>query len=388
MDEPQGQSLAPSEDLFEHAPVGYLSLRADGSISRANATVAAWAGREPSELLGMRFPDLLTVGTRIFYETSAAPLLRMQGQFSEVALEIRTAQGGILPVFAHASSHQEGDGRPPFTRLVLSRALERRRYERELVEARAKATEAEALTRTLLDRERQTSELREQFIAVLGHDLRNPLASISGGANLLAREVSSERGTLVLTLLKGSVVRMSGLIDNLMDFARGRLGGGITLTRKDGVELRAVLDQVVSELRVGAPDREIVTDFARLGPVNCDATRTGQLVSNLLGNALSHGDPAQPVRMRAAVEEGSLVLSIANGGARIAPEAMERLFQPFFRGQVRPRQQGLGLGLHIASEIAKAHGGTLTAASSDDETRFTFQMPSPMPSGVAQASAV
>ena len=181
---------------------------------------------------------------------------------------------------------------------------------------------------------------------------------------------------------------MSGLIDNLMDFARGRLGGGITLTRKDGVELRAVLDQVVSELRVGAPDREIVTDFARLGPVNCDATRTGQLVSNLLGNALSHGDPAQPVRMRAAVEEGSLVLSIANGGARIAPEAMERLFQPFFRGQVRPRQQGLGLGLHIASEIAKAHGGTLTAASSDDETRFTFQMPSQMPSGVAQASAV
>ena len=343
-------------------------MRQDGRVVRANATLADWLGRPQADLPGLKIQDLLTVGTRIFYETNAAPLLRIQGHFSEVALELRTAQGSALPVFAHAASRQ-GDAREPIVRIALSRALDRRRYEREIVEARAQA-------KALLAHERETSELREQFIAVLGHDLRNPLASISAGANLLAREVSSERATRVLSLLKGSVVRMSGLIDNLMDFARGRLGGGITLSRKDGVALEAVLDQVVSELRVGVPDREIVTDFARLGPVNCDPSRTGQLASNLLGNALTHGDPARPVHIRAAVEGGRLVLSVANGGAMIPADAMDRLFQPFFRGQVRPSQQGLGLGLHIASEIAKAHGGTLNAASSDEETRFTFEMPS------------
>ena len=103
----------------------------------------------------------------------------------------------------------------------------------------------------LLD-EQNTSALREQFIAVLGHDLRNPLASIGGGVGLLRKETLSERGAKILDMMHGSVVRMSGLIDNVLDFARGRLGGGVTLTREAHVALEPILQQVVNELRIGA----------------------------------------------------------------------------------------------------------------------------------------
>lgn len=223
--------------------------------------------------------------------------------------------------------------------------------------------------------EQNTSALREQFIAVLGHDLRNPLASILGGVSLLRREAQSERGSKILDLMHGSAVRMSDLIDNVLDFARGRLGGGFALTREADVALEPILQQVVNELRTGAPGRKIETDLSLPDAVNCDPSRFGQMVSNLLANGLTHGDPDTPVRIQASTAGGQLELSVVNGGNPIPPEAMGRLFQPFFRGEARPSQQGLGLGLHIASEIAKAHGGAIEVASTDKETRFTFRMP-------------
>jgi signal transduction histidine kinase len=220
-----------------------------------------------------------------------------------------------------------------------------------------------------------TSALREQFIAVLGHDLRNPLASISGGVSLLRKEAVSKRGAQILDMMHGSVVRMTGLIDNVLDFARGRLGGGIALTRKADVALEPILQQVVNELRIGAQGRTIETDFVLPDPVNCDSTRFGQMISNLLANALTHGRPGEPVRLHAATDGSKLELWVANGGEPIPPETIGRLFQPFFRGEARPSKQGLGLGLHIASEIARAHGGAIEVVSTAQETRFTFRMP-------------
>jgi signal transduction histidine kinase len=223
--------------------------------------------------------------------------------------------------------------------------------------------------------EQNTSALREQFIAVLGHDLRNPLASISGGVSLLRKETLSDRGSQILGMMHGSVVRMASLIDNVLDFARGRLGDGIGLNREPGVGLEPVLRQVVNELRIGSPGRTIETDFTLPDAVNCDPSRIGQMVSNLLANGLIHGGPDEPVRLQAATTGGELEVSVANGGEPIPLEARDRLFQPFFRGHAQPSQNGLGLGLHIASEIAKAHGGTIEVASTSQETRFTFRMP-------------
>ena len=227
---------------------------------------------------------------------------------------------------------------------------------------------------TLLD-ERQTSELREQFIAVLGHDLRNPLASIAAGARMIPKADSRQAISELAGLMQTSINRMSRLIDNVLDFARGRLGGGLSLQRSVREPIEPVLKQVVAELHSSNPARTIDAKFDIREPVNCDAQRIGQLFSNLLGNAIAHGSSERPIEVRAASHGGMFELSVVNSGDPISPQAMEKLFRPFYRGEVGRSQQGLGLGLFIASEIAKAHDGTLKVDSSDKETRFTLQFP-------------
>jgi sigma-B regulation protein RsbU (phosphoserine phosphatase) len=210
---------------------------------------------------------------------------------------------------------------------------------------------------------------------VLGHDLRNPLASIDAGVRMLQKEALGGRGPAIVRLVQSSVSRMAELIDNVLDFARGRLGGGLKLDLNAEARLRPVLEQVVAELRSAWPERAIETALVIDQPVNCDRARIAQLLSNLLGNALTHGAPDAPARVSASSDGDVFVLSVENKGEPIPPGTVDRLFQPFFRGAGRTGQQGLGLGLYIASEIARAHGGTLTVASSPERTRFTLRMP-------------
>ncbi len=223
--------------------------------------------------------------------------------------------------------------------------------------------------------ERESAALREQFIAVLGHDLRNPVAAIAAGMEALRREPMTAKGTRIVGLVQNSVSRMSDLINDVLDFARGRLGGGIPVMRRGGEPLGEQLEQVVAELRAAHPARKIDAAFDLPVPIDCDRSRICQLVSNLVGNALMHGRADRPVVIRAAVADGEFTLWVANAGDPIPPEAMERLFAPFSRGEVRPHQQGLGLGLYIASEIARGHGGRIAVSSTPEETRFTFRMP-------------
>jgi signal transduction histidine kinase len=240
----------------------------------------------------------------------------------------------------------------------------------ELIATHLDAANRLAASEARLLGERETSELREQFIAVLGHDLRNPLASIAAGTKLLTR--GNRDAAPILALMQQSVARMSALIDNVLDLARGRLGGGIALNRATQ-SLEPVLNQVIAELRAGFPESQIEADFDLTQQVDCDSGRVAQLFSNLLGNALTHGTPGAPVRVRANTHKDEFELSVANAGEPIPPEAINRLFQPFYR-VAQDSGQGLGLGLYIASEIAGAHGGRLDVASSPLETRFTFRM--------------
>ncbi len=232
-----------------------------------------------------------------------------------------------------------------------------------------------ATSEALLLEAQEAARLREQFIAVLGHDLRNPLGAISSGTQLLRRNIPEERRNHVLGLIEKATFRMGELIDNLLDFARGRLGAGLSLKREDHDTLEPVLSQVINELRIAWPDREVETRLDFRHPVSADGHRIGQMASNLLGNAFTHGDPARPVVLSATSRDGLFVMTVSNGGAPIGPLAMKRLFQPFERGAVHSGRQGLGLGLYIASEIAKAHGGELMAESNVLETLFRFRMP-------------
>jgi len=356
------------QDMFENSPCGYITLQTNGRIARVNKTLLGWTGHSADDMVGKRFSDFVNIAGRIYYETHIAPLLRMQGFFNEFAIEMVTAAGEPLQMICNASEGRDAAGKPLFTRLALLKATDRRRYEQELLAAREAA-------KTSLASERETSELREQFIAVLGHDLRNPLASISAGARILGRDAQTEKQHQVVAMLQTTVMRMAELIDNVLDFARGRLGGGITLDRNASRPLEPVLHQIIDELRLSSPGRQIEAEYAIDSPVDCDRTRIGQLASNLVGNALSHGASNLPVRVSAETKDGLFRLSVANGGEPIPEAALEKLFEPFFRGEVRASRQGLGLGLHIASQIAKAHDGVLTVTSTAEETRFTFVMP-------------
>lgn len=377
------------QDLFDNAPCGYLAINAEGHIAKVNHTLCRWLGKESGEIEGRRFRDLLTISSSIFYETHFAPMLQMQGFFDEVALDLVAANGTTLTTISNALQGRDSNDDVVFTRITIFKATERRRYERQLVNAQANerqvrieleksnatlaADVAEHVAERRLDQE--TAELREQFIAVLGHDLRNPLAAIDAGRRMLEKEHQDPKSVRVLRLMGESVSRMGGLIDNLMDFARGRLGGGIGIDLQKGERIEPTLAQVVNEILSGHPDRQIEMRFNVSRPIDVDHARIAQMFSNLLANAVTHGAPDQPIIVTANITAGHFELAVANGGEPISQKAMQRLFQPFYRGDVRPSAQGLGLGLYIASQIATAHGGRLEATSDEDETRFYFRMP-------------
>ncbi|MEP6712620.1 MAG: PAS domain-containing sensor histidine kinase [Ferruginibacter sp.] len=353
------------EDFFEAALCGFVIADTQGFILRANKTIAGWLNLTTDKLKGKRFSDLLGIGSKIYYETHLRPLLRIQGFFDEVVLELSSTTGQKLQVMVNAFERRDKNGQPYFIRFTILKGSDRLQYEQNLQDAKAIAEKA-------LVKQTEMVALREQLIAVLGHDLRNPLSAIVIAADLLNSSPDTDN-RLILATLKRSSSRMSELVSNIMDFARTRLGEGIILNRQDA-QLEPVLQQVVAEFKLIYPKREITTFFKIITPVNCDSNRLAQLLSNLLANALTHGDTNFPVHVDAILNNENLKLSVTNNGAPIPADLHERLFAPFTREAGRTSQNGLGLGLYICSEIAKAHNGTLSFISSGNETSFTFCM--------------
>ena len=227
-----------------------------------------------------------------------------------------------------------------------------------------------------LKREVETAQLRDQFIGALAHDIKNPIASIWAGTRMLRRSVD-DKGKQILGMMEQSVSRASNIVDNVLDFARGLSGtivGNVAFGRLDHS-----LEAIVKEMEALNPQRRIEREFFS-GEIAVDHARIGQLFANLLSNALTHGKHDGYVRAGLEREGNTMRLWVANEGRAIPEEELELLFQPFKRRS--GKSDGLGLGLYIASEIANAHGGTLEARSSDQETRFTLLLPLPSASKI------
>lgn len=227
-----------------------------------------------------------------------------------------------------------------------------------------------------LEEERHNSELREQFLATLGHDLRNPLATTRMAADILMKMSKDEIVKRQAGIIKSTSYRMAGLIDNMLDFVRGRLGEGIVISRNPCQKtLQKTLEQVVKETEIMTPGRKIDLELDLKDSINCDENRIGQLFSNLLGHAIIHGSEEHPIKISACSKDGEFTLTVSYRGEKIPESAKSHLFQPFYREKVKPGKEGLGLGLFITSEIAKAHGGEMEVKSTEEETSFTFRMP-------------
>jgi signal transduction histidine kinase len=248
-----------------------------------------------------------------------------------------------------------------FAALIGSRLDDQRRQEQEHI--------------ALLD-ERAASELREQFIAILGHDLRNPLQAIYHGSDLLERKLADSEIRIHATRIKTNARRMSLLIDDVLDFARGRLGGGIGLEMTDVDNVNTGLETVIQELQDAQPGCTILADIRVSSPVRCDIGRLQQVAANLLGNALTHGDPDTAVHITAHADATDLVLTVWNAGEPIPAESIDKIFEPFWRHSVSASRNGLGLGLHICSQIIRAHEGRISVTSTREHgTRFTAHLP-------------
>jgi signal transduction histidine kinase len=237
------------------------------------------------------------------------------------------------------------------------------------------AEESLQQTEADLQQERETAELREQFIAVLGHDLRNPLFAINVGAERLLRKHPDPATDTLVRHMLASGRRASQLVEDVLDFARGRMGSGIPVNISECTGLEDTLQHVVEEVQHVHPKRLIHASIGNLKGVKGDRERLAQLLSNLVANAISHGSPEGPVEVSAQVNAGTFELTVKNLGL-ISEQAMPLLFQPYSRPTGALPQAGLGLGLYIVKQIADAHGGRLEVSSSEqDGTVFSFSLP-------------
>jgi signal transduction histidine kinase len=232
---------------------------------------------------------------------------------------------------------------------------------------------------------------QDVFIGILGHDLRTPLQSISLGAQRLMHDDQLDSSLIKLgARMHKSVRRMTGMVDNLLDFTRSRIGGGIQIERAF-CDLNDVVEQVVDEFRSYHPGKSI----RRVTKGDCkgqwDPGRIAQVYQNLIANALQYGDPEKPVIVSSECDGGEAVIRVHNSGPVISPQDQKRLFNLLHRhasAAMEGNSRGnLGLGLYIVAEVVAAHGGTVEVSSTESRgTEFVVKLPRQVDSAAGMPS--
>ncbi|WP_417525983.1 ATP-binding protein [Marinovum sp.] len=226
----------------------------------------------------------------------------------------------------------------------------------------------------LVEHERRLAAAREEFVAILGHDLRNPVTAFGAGLRQLRDETLSDRAAMAVSLMRATVLRMEDLINNMLLHAKQRLGGGLSVSVTSDAPIRQAITQVVEEVRIAHPAHEVTLDLAIDRAVSCDAPRVAQAVANLLSNAVQHGQKDGPIRVEAFCDDAGLTIAVTNKGPELSSDLAKKLFEPFRRAAASGND-GLGLGLYIASAIATAHNGHLEVKSGEGEVTFSFRLP-------------
>ena len=372
--------LPGADQLYDAAPCGLLLVASDGRVLDANATVCRWLRYDKREVNGkLRLHDLLSVGGRIFFQTHLQPLLRIQGSVAEVKLELRSSDGRSLPVIMNIAERAWNGQNLLHAAIII--AEDRHKYERELLLQRRRAeelAEQHALDQQQLAAAQAQAEDRASFaehlVGVVSHDIRNPLSVIQMSAVLIERGVSPEQQKAAIARIVRAVQRVQHLVGDLLDFTQARLGGGVRI-RKATVDLHQAVADSVSELAVAFPHNELRFEREGNGTCDADADRVVQAIGNLVANAVNHGTPDQPITVRTESDETQFRIHVHNSGAPIPQHVLPRLFQPMVRG-ADVRSKGVGLGLYIVSEIARAHGGSADATSTAEAgTTFTLRLP-------------
>jgi signal transduction histidine kinase len=313
----------------------------------AAAIEAARGGAIDAVLLDLTLSDAhgLDAVTRMHGATPGVPIVVLTG-LEDQATALRAMQIGAQDYLIKA------EVTPPLLARALRYAIERRR-----LEAAKKREEASA----------QAAQLREQFIAILSHDLKGPLSSIAMNAGLLIEKAElTERQLKTVARISRSAGRMNRMIRDLLDFTRARLGGGFELERTP-CGLAEICTQVVEEIETAHPDRTVRLQITGRGWGSWDADRMAQVMSNLIGNGLRYSPPDAPVQISLVDEGNDVSFEVSNQGDAIPPEMLSVIFEPYVRMRTSAPTEGshgLGLGLYIANQIVVAHGGRIDVRSS------------------------
>jgi sigma-B regulation protein RsbU (phosphoserine phosphatase) len=351
------------ESLYEEAPCGLLVTDSNGLLVKANAVFLKWFGYDLSDLVGRKhFPELLNVGGRIFYQTHIGPLLEMQGSVAEVKLDIKHKDGRTSPILANIIDRTNERGR--FRQVAVFMAEDRVKYERELLLARERAEDLlEQLTSARKEAE-DRALFAEQMVAIVSHDLRNPLMAVLLGIDAVERETLTPRQQRLLAQMRDAGHRSSRLINDLLDFTQARVGRGIRI-HPVSIDMHACTSGALEELRLAMPTRQLV--HVQDGPAHhiADADRITQFIGNLVGNANAYGDSASPITVSSIGGPQGFEISVHNYGTPIPEQLLGKIFEPMTRGD--QASEGIGLGLFIVSQIVNAHGGRMEVHSSADE---------------------
>jgi len=217
----------------------------------------------------------------------------------------------------------------------------------ELISFHLESIEELKNTNKILLEEKKNAKLRETFIAILGHDLRNPLMSTRLCADILLQKDIDKDAKKYLSSIKSSSFRMQELIDNLLDFTKGELGQGISLDlEKNNSKLEKALKQVIQEIETTDSTHEITPVISFNKEINCDINRVSQLLSNLLSNTVKHGFSSSPIFINANNSDNHFILEVINSSDPIPENTLEEIFKPFTTHHSEYNKDGLGLGLY------------------------------------------
>lgn len=379
--------LPSSEILFEEAACGLLITDFNGIILKANKTFCQWLDYDSVELVGnKRLQDLFTIGGRFFHHTHWAPLLQIQGSVAEVQMDMVRKDGSNIHTLINARRHQlEESG---YTELAIFIATDRKKYERELLRARQQAEQSVADLRRLQDELQQLNEKlseadrrKDEFLATLAHELRNPLAPITNVLQILKiKEPDEAQFSWARDIIDRQIGQMTHLIDDLMDVSR-ITQGRLTL-RKEILGLRSILLQSIESSRnlVDTAGHELLLEMPEIDiALHGDTTRLVQIFSNLINNAAKYTPPGGKISISVNLIKDSVEIIVSDSGIGIAPAKLNSVFDMF--SQLTPAleraQGGLGIGLALVRGLVELHEGNIHALSDGEGkgSRFVLTFP-------------
>ncbi|WP_395607006.1 ATP-binding protein [Pseudomonas sp. B22129] len=362
-------------DLFDSAACALAVTAEDGTILQANARFSDWLGFSTAELCSRRFQDLLTMGGRIFHQTHLAPMLRLRGSVTEVKLDMLHQDGHKVTVLLNGIKRENADS--TVYDLALFGTTDRDKYERELLNARnlaeALLQEKSATELALKQAQAELSEayaiaqrralFAEQMVAIVSHDLKNPLTAIRMASDFLGRGERTAKERQLLGHIGQSSERAQRMIADLLDFTQARVGQGITI-KAAPLDLHGVIHRAVDELRVAFPAATLEHKTEGRGDACLDADRVQQIIGNLVANSVAYGDLQQPITVTSRLGDGGCEVAVHNHGAVIPEALIAVLFEPMTRGTDQGSDvRSVGLGLYIVRELARVHGGDVAVSS-------------------------